>query len=88
MHNIILPEGNDKEHAKETSAEEESDKPTNVLLWFRRQEMESVHSGDSADGKNSEPTCGCCGTINISARLLRLMDSYHLCTVQFSLGPK
>src|SRR6266550_458685 len=75
VHNIILPEGNDKEHAKEASAEEESNKSTSVLLWFRRQQMKSVHGGYSADSKNSQPTCSRRGTTNISVRLWRLMDT-------------
>ena len=69
MNNIIFPKRNDEEDAKETCTKDESDKSTNVLLGFRRQKIEPVHSRNSADGKNTESTCSRCSTLQMSVTL-------------------
>ena len=68
LHDVVPPERNDEEDAKESSARGERDEPADVLLWQLRQESEPVHRRDGADEQNADATRGCARVQSISVK--------------------
>lgn len=53
---VVATQRDDEEDTKEASTDSEGNEPANVLLWKRRQELKTVHSGDSADEQDPKTT--------------------------------